>query len=66
MSSRSRWGEGSATGGASIACTASRWRKMNGVGKIRLSDGWVVLAELHWYEAHGIGRRELKAKRYLE
>ena len=43
-----------------------RWRKMKGVGKIRLPDGWVVLAELHWYEAHGIGRKELKAKRYLE
>jgi len=43
-----------------------RWRKMKGVGWIRLPDGWVVLAELHWYEAHGIGRKELKAKRYLE
>lgn len=43
-----------------------RWRKMKGVGRIRLPDGWVVLAELHWYEAHGIGRKEIKAKRYLE
>ena len=43
-----------------------RWRKMKGVGRIRLLDGWVLLAELHWYEAHGIGRKELKAKRYLE
>jgi hypothetical protein len=43
-----------------------RWRKMKGVGRIRLPDGWVVLAELHWYEAHGIGRKELKAKRYLD
>jgi hypothetical protein len=43
-----------------------RWRKMKGVGRIRLPDGWVLLAELHWYEAHGIGRKELKAKRYLE
>jgi hypothetical protein len=43
-----------------------RWRKMKGVGRIRLPDGWVVLAELHWHEAHGIGRKELKAKRYLE
>ena len=42
------------------------WRKMKGVGRIRLPDGWVLLAELHWYEAHGIGRKELKAKRYLE
>ncbi len=43
-----------------------RWRKMKGVARIRLPDGWVGLAELHWYEAHGIGKKELKAKRYLE
>jgi hypothetical protein len=43
-----------------------RWRKMKGVARIRLPEGWVGLAELHWYEAHGIGKKELKAKRYLE
>lgn len=43
-----------------------RWRKMKGVARIRLPDGWVGLAELHWYEAHGIGKKELKAKRYLD
>lgn len=43
-----------------------RWRKMKGVARIRLPDGWVRLAELHWYEAHGIGKKELKAKRYLD
>jgi hypothetical protein len=43
-----------------------RWRKMKGVCRIRLPDGWVLLAELHWYEAHGIGRKELKTKRYLK
>lgn len=43
-----------------------RWRKMKGVARIRLPDGWIRLAELHWYEAHGIGRKELKAKRYLD
>jgi len=42
-----------------------RWRKMKGIAQVRLSDGWIVSAELHWYEAHGIGRKELKAKRYL-
>jgi hypothetical protein len=40
--------------------------EVKGVGRIRLPDGWVLLAELHWYEAHGIGRKELKAKRYLK
>jgi hypothetical protein len=39
---------------------------MKGVARVRLNDGWVGLAELHWYEAHGIGRKELKAKRYLD
>lgn len=43
-----------------------RWRKRKGVGKVRLSDGAVLRAELHWYEATGIGRRELKIKRYLD
>ena len=44
---------------------AGRWRKMKGVALIRLRDGRVKLAELHWYEAHGIGRKEIKRKRYL-
>ena len=43
-----------------------RWRKRKGIAKVRLSDGMVRLAELHWYEATGIGRRELKIKRYLD
>jgi hypothetical protein len=43
-----------------------KWRKMKGIATIRLSDGSVRLAELHWYEAHGIGRREFKRKRYLK
>ena len=43
-----------------------RWRKMKGVARIRLPDGAIRLAELHWYEAHGIGKKELKAKRYLD
>jgi hypothetical protein len=42
-----------------------RWRKMKGVATIRLEDGATLLAELHWYEAHGIGRREFKIKRFL-
>lgn len=43
-----------------------RWRKRKGLGTIRLSDGFVARAELHWYEASGIGRRELKIKRYID
>lgn len=43
-----------------------RWRKMKGIATIQLSNGRVRKAEIHWYEAHGIGRKEYKRKRYLE
>jgi len=43
-----------------------RWRKLKGVAKVRLRSGRIRLAELHWYEAHGIGKREMKRKRYLD
>lgn len=43
-----------------------RWRKRKGVAKVRLPDGAVREAEVHWYEATGIGRKELKIKRYLD
>ena len=43
-----------------------RWRKLKGVALIRLRSGHVRRAELHWYEAHGIGRKEIKRKRYLD
>jgi hypothetical protein len=43
-----------------------RWRKLKGVAMIRLRSGRVRRAELHWYEAHGIGRKEIKRKRYLD
>ena len=46
---RRRYGEG-------------RWRKRKGVARVRLQDGNVHRAEIHWYEAHGIGRRETKIK----
>lgn len=42
------------------------WKKMKGIARIRLSSGRIRLAELHWYEAHGIGKKEIKRKRYLE
>ena len=43
-----------------------RWRKMKGVATVRLRTGQVRTVELHWYEAHGIGRRDYKIKRYLD
>ena len=43
-----------------------RWRKLKGVAVVRLSNGRLRRVELHWYEAHGIGRRGLKIKDYLD
>lgn len=43
-----------------------RWRKLNGVATIKLENGKIRLAELHWYEAHGIGKRKVKIKRFLD
>jgi hypothetical protein len=43
-----------------------RWRKRKGIARLRLPDGAVHLAELHWYEAAGIGRKEFKIKRLIE
>ena len=43
-----------------------RWRKRKGKATIRLSDGTERIAELHWYEASGIGRKEFKIKQYLD
>jgi len=43
-----------------------RWRKLKGVALVRLEDGSIRKAEVHWYEAHGIGRRALKIKRILD
>lgn len=39
-----------------------RWRKLKGFATVRLTDGTVHTAELPWYEAHGIGRKEFKIK----
>jgi hypothetical protein len=43
-----------------------RWRKMTGEATIRFDDGTIQRAELHWFEAHGIGRVYLKRKRNLD
>lgn len=39
-----------------------RWRKKKGVATVKLNDGTFRLAEIHWYEAHSIGKRDLKIK----
>jgi len=43
-----------------------RWRKLKGIATIRLFNGRIKKAEIHWYEAHGIGKRKMKVKRYLD
>jgi hypothetical protein len=43
-----------------------RWRKVKGSAEVELLSGEIRTAELHWYEAHGIGRREIKIKRLLD
>lgn len=44
----------------------SRWRKMTGEATIRFDDGTIARAELHWFEAHGVGRVYFKRKRNLD
>ncbi len=43
-----------------------RWRKMSGDALIRFPDGEIVYAEIHWYEAHGVGMKNFGYKRTLE
>jgi hypothetical protein len=43
-----------------------RWRKLKGVASIRLKNDRIRKAELHWYEAHGIGRKKMKIKQFLD
>lgn len=45
---------------------STKWRKLKGVAKVRLQSGSICSAEIHWYEAHGIGRKKLKIKRLLD
>ncbi|MDQ3665045.1 MAG: hypothetical protein M3410_00365 [Acidobacteriota bacterium] len=40
----------------------AKWRKLKGVANVRLPDGTIRLAEVHWYEAHGVGKKEFKLK----
>ena len=41
------------------------WRKLKGLATVRLASGELAQAEVHWYEAHGIGKRRMKIKRFL-
>jgi len=43
-----------------------RWRKLKGTATVRLANGALRMVELHWYEAHGIGQRDMKIKHYLD
>jgi len=43
-----------------------RWRKLKGIATVRLFDGTFRIAEMHWFEAHGIGRRKMRIKRFLD
>ncbi|MCY3740237.1 MAG: hypothetical protein OXH00_04395 [Candidatus Poribacteria bacterium] len=45
---------------------SGRWRKLKGTAYIRLTEGSIRRAEIHWYEAHGIGRKKMKIKRFLD
>ncbi|MBI2970629.1 MAG: hypothetical protein HYY36_07790 [Gammaproteobacteria bacterium] len=45
---------------------SGRWRKLKGVATVRLKDGSRRKAEVHWYEAHGIGKKKMKIKRFLD
>jgi len=44
----------------------AKWRKLKGIANIRLQSGRLCNAEIHWYEAHGIGRKKVKIKRLLD
>ena len=41
------------------------WVKMKGIAKVRLSDGTIRSAEIHWFEAHGLGKKDIKVKYYM-
>ena len=44
----------------------ARWRKLKGITQIKLEDHSIFKVEIHWYEAHGIGKKEYKIKRFLD
>jgi hypothetical protein len=42
-----------------------RWRKLKGIATVKINKRDVLIAEIHWYEAHGIGKKEFKIKRFI-
>ena len=42
-----------------------RWRKLKGTAHVKVESGRIRFAEVHWYEAHGIGKRDMKIKKYI-
>ena len=42
------------------------WKKLKGIAPVRLSNGRICYAEIHWFEAHGIGKKKMRIKRYLD
>jgi hypothetical protein len=44
---------------------SDRWRKLKGIAMVKLENGNIYTAEVHWYEVHGIGKRKMKFKRLL-
>jgi hypothetical protein len=47
-------------------CDKASWRKLKGIAKVEFSDGTITHAEIHWYEAHGLGAKEHKIQRIVE
>lgn len=45
---------------------SGRWRKMKGIAEVELESGKVRIAEIHWYEAHGVGKKKMKIKRFMD
>lgn len=43
-----------------------KWRKRKGIALIKLENGELLTAELHWYEASGVGKHEFKIKKLME
>jgi hypothetical protein len=43
-----------------------RWRKLKGIATVEFPDGTIAHAEVHWYDAHGIGAKDYKIKRIID
>ena len=56
----------SGNGEFTLSANSGRWRKMKGVAVIRLPEGSVRKVDLHWFEAHGIGKKKMRIKRFLD